>query len=306
MLTPVVRSPRLGVTLVELLVAMTLAGIVLGLVSTLAFRQQRFYAGAFARLALAGELRETAVLLPVDLRAIATGAGDIRAGEARDTSLEFRATIASAIVCDISGGRVVLAPPATAGATFASLLATPQANDTTWLLATSDTAEVWRPRRITAVLPAPSGNCAAGAPTLSGPSLAAARLALTLDTLDASVRAGVPLRITRPARYSVYRASDGAWYLGQREWNPSTSRFNTIQPVTGAFLAPASGGLRFRYFDSSGAELAAGTAATPSIALVTITLAAETRRAVEMLGGGGGMRRRLDSLVLAVRPRNRR
>jgi len=295
------QAPRAGVTLAELLVAISLTGIVLALVSALAFRQQRFYAGAFARLALAGELRETAALLPVELRGIATSAGDIRGGEARDTSLEFRATIASAIVCDVIGGRVVLPPPAPAGTTFAALLATPQANDTAWVLMTVDTTEVWQPRRITS-----GGSCTGGAPPVSGGSLTTPRVALGLDTLDATIRAGVPLRITRPERYSVYRASDGAWYLGQRDWNPTTMRFNTIQPVTGAFLAPALGGLRFRYADSSGADLPSGTMNTRSIALITIALTAETRRAVEALGGGGGARPRADSLVIAVHPRNRR
>jgi len=300
------QAPRAGVTLAELLVAISLTGIVLALVSALAFRQQRFYAGAFARLALAGELRETAALLPVELRGIATSAGDIRGGEARDTSLEFRATIASAIVCDVIGGRVVLPPPAPAGTTFAALLATPQANDTAWVLMTVDTTEVWQPRRITAVTSMSGGSCTGGAPPVSGGSLTSPRVALGLDTLDPTIRAGVPLRITRPERYSVYRASDGAWYLGQRDWNPTTMRFNTIQPVTGAFLAPASGGLRFRYADSSGADLPSGTMNTRSIALITIALRAETRRAVEALNGGGGLRPRADSLVIAVRPRNRR
>jgi prepilin-type N-terminal cleavage/methylation domain-containing protein len=299
------RRPRPGLTLAEMLVAITIGGVVLALVSAIAFRQQRFYASTRARLAVAAELRETAAILPIDLRGIAVGAGDIRSGEARDTSLEFRATIASAVVCEVANGRVILAPPSTSGVTFAGSLTSPQPNDTAWVLSAIDTSEIWRPHRITATNSAPAGNCTQGAPTLTGAALTAARLSLTLDSVDTIVRPGAVLRVSRPSRYSTYRSADGAWYLGLREWNPSTGQFNTIQPVTGAFLAPASGGLRFRYFDSSGAELPPGLSTTRAIALLGITVKAETKQAVELIGSRStALMRRADSVTLAIRPRN--
>src|SRR5262245_25894079 len=299
------NRPRRGLTLAELLVAITITGAVLAVVSAIALRQNRFYASARARLALAGELRETAAILPIDLRGVAVGAGDIRAGEARDTSIEFRATIASAVVCDITSGRVILAPASTSGTRFSGFLATPQPNDTAWLLTAIDTSETWRPHRIVATTTAAAGTCAQGAPTLSGTALNDTRLSLTLDSLDPDVRPGAVLRISRPSRYSIYRSSDGAWYLGLREWNPSTGRFNTIQPVTGAFLAPASGGLRMQYFDSSGAELPPGLSSTQAIALVGVTIRGETKRAVELIGSRStALKRRADSVTLAIHPRN--
>jgi hypothetical protein len=299
--------PRPGLTVAELIVALTISGVVLALVSAITFRQHRFYVGAFERLALAGELRETAALLPIDLRGASTGGGDIRPGQARDTSLELRATIGSAVVCDVVSGRVVLAPMPATGPSFMAFLVAVQANDTAWVLSTVDTAEVWLPRRITSLSTTGAGNCPPDGPVLAGDALTTARTSLVLDTLDSSLRPGAVLRLTRPMRYSMYRASDGAWYLGQREWNPSTIRFNTIQPVTGAFLAPAGGGLRFRYVDSSGVELPSGTSSTQSIARIDVALAAETRKAVESYATGGtGLRRRADSLSLAIRVRNRR
>jgi len=299
------RRPQYGLTLAEMLIAITIGGAVLALVSTIAFRQQRFYASTRAHLALAAELRETAAILPIDLRGVAVGAGDIRSGEARDTSLEFRATIATAVVCEIANGRVILAPASASGPTFSGSLTSPQPNDTAWVLSAVDTNETWLPHRITATNSAPAGNCAEGAPTLAGAVLTTARLSLTLDSIDAVVSPGAVLRISRASRYSIYRSSDGAWYLGLREWNPSTGTFNTIQPVTGAFLAPASGGLRFRYFDSSGAELPPGLSSTRAIALVGITLKAETKQAVELTGSRStALVRRADSITLAIRSRN--
>ena len=304
MLTAARRS-RAGLTLAELLVAITIGGAVMALVSAIALRQHRFYASTRAGLALAAELRETAAILPIDLRGVAVGAGDIRSGEARDTSLEFRATIVSAVICDVANDRVVLAPTSASDTAFASFLTPPQANDTAWMLAVIDTNESWLPRRIVATTATAAGNCAQGAPTLTGAALTTPRLSLTLDSLDAVARPGGVLRVTRPVRYSIYRSSDGSWYLGQRDWNPSTGRFNTVQPVTGAFLAPVSGGLYMRYFDSTGAELPPGAPSTRAIALVGITIRAETKEAVELTGSRStALLRRGDSMSLAIRPRN--
>jgi hypothetical protein len=63
------------------------------------------------------------------------------------------------------------------------------------------------------------------------------------------------VRVTRPWRYSLYRASGGRWYLGAKEWNPSLEKFNTIQPVAGPLVSASAGGLRFQYLDSLGGTL---------------------------------------------------
>ena len=82
------------------------------------------------------------------------------------------------------------------------------------------------------------------------------RAIVALDTPPAFASAlGIPVRITRPRRYSLYRASDGLSYLGERDWNPGALRFNTIQPVSGPFAPAAEHGLVFRYLDSTGASL---------------------------------------------------
>jgi hypothetical protein len=246
--------------------------------------QQRFYASTRARLALAAELRETAAILPIDLRGVGVGAGDIRAGEARDTSLEFRATIASAVVCEVANGRVILAPASTTGATFSGSLTSPQRTTRRGCSAQSIPTRPGyriasrRPTRATA------GNCAQDAPVLTGASLAAARLSLTLDSVDAVVRPGAVLRISATVALQHLTIIRRRVVPRTARVEPSTGNFNTIQPVTGAFLAPASGGLRFRYFDSSGAELPSGMSSTRAIALVGVTLKAETRQAVELNG----------------------
>lgn len=294
---------RAGATLVELLVAVTVGGVVLTIVAALSLEAQRFFAGMSGVMATTKQLHETAAIIPVDLRGLATGARDIPPGEARDTSIEFRASIGTAVGCDTAAGRVVLTP---AGA-FASFLTPVAALDTAWVLERSDTTDVWLPHRIVDVAAVPAGRCDALGPSLSIAEQTLARIAVRLDSAtDAATTLGMPMRFTRPARYSLYRSSDG-WYLGQREWNAPLLRFNTIQPVSGPFASPSQRGFVLQYFDSTGAELAVPVANTADIAFIRSTLRSETRRAVQIVGfavDANGVH--ADSVAVSLSLRNRR
>ncbi len=69
------------------------------------------------------------------------------------------------------------------------------------------------------------------------------------------------MRVTRPIRYSLYHASDGSWYLGARDWNDASARFNTIQPLAGPFRSPGAGpALSLVRFHRCGAGVAGGAA----------------------------------------------
>ena len=93
--------------------------------------------------------------------------------------------------------------------------------------------------------------------------------------LDAppDVPAGTPLRITHWERWVVYRAGDGRWYIGIRDYSPSTSRFLAAQPVVGPFQRAVRNGARtgFRYFDASGAPIDPDGTNETRIARVRIT-----------------------------------
>jgi hypothetical protein len=195
-------------------------------------------------------LSELVALMPISVRGVAPGEGDIAMGGARDTSLQFRATIVSAVVCDSGAGTVVLAP-AESATRFSSVLIRPAVGDTAWFLDVAPAVETWVPRPITAVADS-SAICRLGssAPFGTAPHLS---LALRLGA-PAPPRSNV-VRVTRPWRYSIYKASDNAWYLGAKEWNPASAKFNTIQPVAGPLVSAAAGGLRFRYLDSAGVVL---------------------------------------------------
>ena len=81
MLTP--SSCRRGATLAELLVTTTVAGIALALIAAVCLREQRVFTDMSEQHASYAQLRSAEEILPIDLRAASSIAGDIR--EARDT-----------------------------------------------------------------------------------------------------------------------------------------------------------------------------------------------------------------------------
>ena len=296
------RAPS-GLTLVELMAAIAVAGVVLAIVAGLALRQQRTFVALSDDAALAGQLRDAASMLPTDLRSAAVGAGDLR--EASDTSAELRETIASAVVCDTLGAALVLAPPAPGAPTFAGKVASVESGDSAWLLSADDAAPTWQARRVGSVGVTHAGPCAAGGPHLGAESLVASRTWLSIDSSPApATLVGRPLRITRPIRYSLYHSADGHWYLGARDWNNATSKFNAIQPIAGPFQPP-SGAPLFRWFDTTGAPLATPVAARDRVALVRIDLRGQTRHADRALGSRQHTGPRADSASIAVSVRNR-
>lgn len=295
---------RSGATLVELLVTMVVAGIALTLITAICLRQQRIFADMADQVASYAQLRDAEAILPIDLRAASSIGGDIR--DARDTSLELRGTIASAVVCDTVAHGIVLAPAVANADSYGGYLSTVSAGDTAWVLLVSDSVERWRPFRIGASDAYRAGGCAAQGPRLSNAALTTPRIVLTIDSLSPSAALGAPLRITRPIRYSLYRAADGDWYLGQRDWNVAGARFNSVQPVSGPFLSPASGGLAFRYLDAAGNVLANPVVDTRLIAGIRAEVRSGTKLAVRALGAAAQRGPHVDSAVVWILVRNRR
>ncbi|HEY4133016.1 MAG TPA: hypothetical protein VGM50_20540 [Gemmatimonadaceae bacterium] len=298
-----VRRIARGLTLVELTVALSLAGLVLAIITGIAVRQQRIFGDLAQVTSLEAQLREAVTVLPIDMRAIAPSLGDLR--DARDTAIEFRATIGTAIVCDTSADRLILYPAPSGGvgatgATRYSSFPTPiAAGDTAWLLSVSDTSERWVPYAIRAVGSVAAGECADVAPALDSAARGKSRLTITLAAAE-SVAVGMPVRFTRPVRYSLYHASDGEWYLGERDWNAATARFNTIQPVAGPFLSAPLNGMRISYFDTSGAVLPLPIVDLSAVGGASITVHGQTRGPVRAIGAGPVSGRRVDSASVVI------
>jgi len=295
---------RRGLTLVELCIALTLGSIALCTVTAIGVRQQRLHFALAQRLAGGRPLRHAAQILPIDLRALDPSQGDIAAGEARDTSIQIRATVAGGVLCALTATEASLVPGDAANGVLYSSLSTPRAGDTLWALSDADTSDQWVGAEITASRIA-AGRCAATTPQFVAARDAIALgvvLTLSRDATALGMRAGSPVRVTRAARYSIYRASDGGWYLGFRDAAPGGG-FDVIQPVSGPY--PSRSSLRFRYWSVNGSPLPTPTDSTRHIAGVEIALVVP---AGDDLGAVAGATHaatpRLDSLSILVGLRN--
>ena len=262
------RATHFGFTLAEMMLVLVLSAIVLALVSSIGTHLQRQLSDQATRVAVGEQLATGAELLPLDLRGVSPSAGDIV--EARDSVLQIRATVASAVVCSASAGSVALA---TFFGAYRQSIALPlQAGDTLWVLADEDSVETWRPVRIAGWRRA-AGVCSAL--DVSGSELVDLSHLWTADVPDTSAfTPGAVVRATRPQRFSFYRAGDGQWYLGLRTWNTASVQFNVVQPLSGPYAPPGSAATHFEYFDSSGMPWPLGDSSYSTIARVEALLLA--------------------------------
>lgn len=294
------RAARRGFSLVELIVILALSTVVLGGLTSVLVRQQRFYRGTADLIETRSQIRQAAGIIPSDLRGVSTIGGDILA--ISDTSMVFWATIGQAVTCVGTPGTNVLAIPPLAlsnGNTLASFTMTPDVGDTVWVyengLTEAASDDHWNAYGI---LGAPNTSTSTCATLAGGVDLSAPRYSFVLSKpLEDDVEVGNPVRFVRRTRYSLFQASDGGWYLGY--CSPACA--GSPQPIAGPFL-PAGGGtsgVSFTYQDAAGIV----TAIPANVAQVSIVVRGKTEGVVDM----GGYRNTQvgDSLRFSVAIRNR-
>jgi len=294
-----------GFTLAELVVALAVGGVTFGAFALVVAREERTHADLTRRMRAHAQTREGVAALAADLRPMSPAAGDIPAGGARDSSIELRWTVGTAVVCELRGGALVTG--------LASFVRPPEAGDTVWAYVERESGGVWTPILAVGAQDAPAEAVTCPFPATATEALEQKtprpmRYTLLLagggDSLAAMLARGRPLRVTRRVRYSLYRAPDGRWYLGRREWTASGARFESIQPVSGPYrpYAPVdrrSSGMQLEYFDTEGAPVASGAGETDRIARVVVTL----RGSASM--PEGDLRRPDGSAAVSIAFRNR-
>lgn len=294
------RMSRRGFSLIELMVILALSAIVIGGLTSVLVRQQRFYRGTADLIETRSQIRQAAGIIPSDLRGVSTIGGDIL--EITDTSMIFWATIGQAVTCVGTPGTYVLdIPPLVLanGNTLASFTMTPTMGDTVWVYENGLT-EAAGDDHWTAygILAAPTTSTVTCATLVGGVDLSAPRYSFLLkEQLDNDVEIGNPVRFVRRTRYSLYQASDGGWYLGY--CSPACA--GAPQPIAGPFL-PAGGGtsgVSFSYTDANGAA----TAIPANVAQVSVVVRGKTQGVVDM--GGYKNTQVGDSLRFSVAIRNR-
>jgi hypothetical protein len=201
-----------------------------------------------------------------------------------DSAIEFFASIGSSVVCQIAGNEVGLPSAHSSANSLSAFLTEPDTGDLAAFYAHSDSeGEKWEHHRIVGfVTRALASSCppSSGMSQQSELDAAATGFVVILATpLGGDVKAGSPVRFVRRARYSLYRAGDGDWYLGYRRCTAvGASACGVIQPVSGPYRAyssdPRASGLLFEYFDATGQRL--GALASPlALARVDITARSE-------------------------------
>jgi prepilin-type N-terminal cleavage/methylation domain-containing protein len=295
-----VRRVPAGTTLVELLVALTLFGIV----AVACLRALAMSGRWYERTTLAAEqhaqadaVRRLVSALPT---ALSPADGDLLT--AGDSAMTWQATVGSAVVCNEAGGSFILPRAAlTSGVDLASYSSAPQVGDAIVALhdgpTPSPSDDLWSRHTIVGVHTS-TGGCVGG--PLADPVADASTPAWRLDASPVATAAdvGAPVRILRPRRLVLYLSAPD-WMLGFTEWN-SPAGWAALQPAAGPLSPPRppTSGIRFAWLDSL---MQPDTSAPSAIAVM---IRAPTRRPVRAIPGGQPAP--MDSLGFVVALRNRR
>ena len=109
-------TPRAGMSLAELLVALSLGGIVLAVAASSMLRQQRGMRWIEGLSGAELQVRPVSSALTDELSQLDATAGDIAPGQASDSSLQLRSVVAASLTCDSAAALTLLPDTASAPA----------------------------------------------------------------------------------------------------------------------------------------------------------------------------------------------
>jgi len=282
---------RRGWSLHEMIMSLGITGLVALVAVRVANVQLRFFSAASSVTAMQTQLSGAAGIVTGLLWPLSPAAGDVVA--AMDSAIEFGAAIGTAVVCGSAPGRIEIPVPSARGNVLGAYVESPEPDDRATAFFADTVGGTWLGVTV-ASAPVRAGTCALF------PSAAAWSVDLREPIV---VPTGSVVRFLRPMRLSLYRASDGSWYLGAKDWNDAAQRFNTIQPVAGPLrpysVDAASTGLLFEYLDRNGE--AVDDTQLSRIASIRVTARSATEGPVFV---SGRLRTRTDTLALRVVLRN--
>ena len=289
---------RRGFTMVELLVALVLLGIVSAALYRVLVNNQRLYQAQTARIDLSQNIRAAGSILPAEFRQLDASEGDISTMSA--TSISIRAMRWLGFACNLPGlggalnsVSVIVRGGAPGQPLFFGARGIDAAKDSVLIYydgnPNSRNDDFWATGSITA---APNGqNCTDGT---NGQ-----RLLLNINLLGlgpnvaGAIPLGAPVRGFERVVYQLYQpAGDTSWYVGFQPAGQS------MQPLIGPVL---TNGLTFQYYDVNGVV----TAVRTQVARIDITVRARTAAAVRA-GGQADRATVVDSVVTSVALRNNR
>jgi prepilin-type N-terminal cleavage/methylation domain-containing protein len=318
-----VASRRGGFTMIELLIVVSLLGIIGTMLTTILVRQQRFHRAVASVADSRARMRDVATIMPTDLRSISTAGQDLLA--LSDTSMHFRAFVGASVLCRYGAANIIELPPKTlaSGNVLTAWINPPAPDDIAYLYDDGtqggNADDSWQPFTITDTS---SSTNSAWCPSTNVPPYTTAadnaqrryQITLAVAPNAARVRVGAPIRFAREVRYSIYQASDDKWYVGFQRCTPNAvyglpgtcgDREVLAGPVIAGTADTLTSGLFFVYYNKAGTRLTS-LINTDTIARVHIgirTSAESMLKAMTQTGGttsGGG-----DSVRFVVGFRNR-
>lgn len=280
---------RSGITLTELLVALTLFGLVSAGALGVLRQTREAYRAESQGIDLQENLRIAATFLPAELRELDAADGDLVA--MADTAITIRAPRQLAVACRTPGldpsGALTLT---LRDAPFHGLRDFNPAIDSLWIYSAGDVdgskAVDWMLGSIVSLAP---DSCPDGWP--------ARRMTAVLHPSGGQVTSGIVVPVGAPVlgfetvTYRRYRSTeDRRWYVGMQT-------AADLQPLLGPVT---DDGLAFAYFDSSGAV----TSVPSRVSLVEVRVRARTAQPIRR--AGGRLENHVDSVVFLVALRNNR
>ncbi len=285
---------RRGFTLIELMVAVVLLGIVTaGIYRALVTNQQTFLAQT-QRIDLQQNIRAAATILPAEFREMDAADSDITAMSA--TAITFRAMRQLAFICvaPVLGGGLGQISLTVRQRPFFGTRQSFSAEDSVLIYYEGDPAtrndDSWVRGKITGVA---NQNCTDPDQNRPGYQLTLQPqwIAGSQFNVAGAITNGSPVRGFETVTYQAYQAADNRWYLGQQKAG------STIQPLIGPLTG--ANGLTYTYYDANGNVTAVRTA----VAQIEIRLRGQTVSPVRQ-ATGGGVAYKVDSIVTRVALRN--
>ena len=286
---------RKGLTLVELLIALVILGVVSASLYRVLVNNQRVYQAQTQRIDLEQNIGAAATILPAEFRELDAYDGDIL-GMGPD-SITIRAFRALGFICNAPN--LPALPVAAAQITIRNSLLFGSRGfvaGTDQIMAYYEgdegtrADEVWTvPTSLTAV---GAQNCPDGA---AGTQLQLASLNVVpapVPLVRNGLTRGSPVRAFEPITYRLYKAADARYYIGLRS-------AAGLQPLVGPVLA---NGLALAYYDSTGAV----TAKPLLVSSIGITVRAQTVQPVQQSAGSTTRQLAVDSITTRVALRNNR
>jgi prepilin-type N-terminal cleavage/methylation domain-containing protein len=287
---------RRGYTLIELLIALVLLGMVSTAIYKVLVNNQRIYLAQTQQIDLQQNIRAAAAILPAEFRQIDAADSDITAMGPDSIRARVIRQVSFLCVAPVLGGGVGQITLTVRQTPIYGTRTTFTANDSLLVYYEGDPTrrsdDSWLRGQVKTVTALSSG-CA-------GPSPHDA-FVITLDpNWIAGTQANVPGVITTGSPilgfdkvvYRVYQSSDNNWYLGIR----SPASTGTIQPLVGPLTGPD--GVTFSYFDANGAV----TTDPTRVARIDIALRARTVSPIRDVSGA--ITYKVDSVLTSVALRN--